>query len=143
MPGETADHTIAHRSAGTAIVARHDCGLVHRMRRLPDGGSAQCPRCGATLYQHRADSIERALMLTLTALILFVVAMSRHFVTPRNPRHEIIVGWDAPLDTYSFRYSTRPSRTPRSRRLSPWPHKRSSASCAPQPTAGSFMCRKR
>ena len=26
--------------------------------------------------------------------------MSRHFVTPRNPRHEVIVGWDAPLDTY-------------------------------------------
>ncbi len=26
--------------------------------------------------------------------------MSRHFITPRNPRHEVIVGWDAPLDTY-------------------------------------------
>ena len=26
--------------------------------------------------------------------------MSRHFVTPRNPRHEVIVGWDAPLGTY-------------------------------------------
>ena len=26
--------------------------------------------------------------------------MSRHFITPTNPRHEVIVGWDAPLDTY-------------------------------------------
>lgn len=26
--------------------------------------------------------------------------MSRHFVTPRNPHHEVIVGWDAPLGSY-------------------------------------------
>ncbi len=26
--------------------------------------------------------------------------MSRHFMTPKNPHHEIIVGWDAPLGTY-------------------------------------------
>ena len=26
--------------------------------------------------------------------------MSRHFIIPRNPGHEVIVGWDVPLDTY-------------------------------------------
>ncbi len=63
------------------ILACHECGLIHRMRPLPDGASARCRRCGATLYRERRDSLNRVLMLTLAALILFVLAHSFPFMT--------------------------------------------------------------
>ncbi|MGH6917786.1 MAG: paraquat-inducible protein A [Geminicoccaceae bacterium] len=62
-------------------MACHDCGLVHHVRPLRQGGAASCTRCGAVLYRHKPDSIDRALMLTLAALILFVVANSFPFLT--------------------------------------------------------------
>jgi paraquat-inducible protein A len=45
------------------------------------GGAARCPRCGATLYRERRDSIEHALLLTAAALILFVIANTFPFLT--------------------------------------------------------------
>jgi paraquat-inducible protein A len=63
------------------IFACHECGLIHRMRALPDGASARCRRCGATLYRERRDSLNRVLMLTLGALILFVLAHTFPFMT--------------------------------------------------------------
>jgi paraquat-inducible protein A len=62
-------------------MACHDCGLLHHLRALPDGGVAGCKRCGAVLYRSKPNSIDRALMLTLAALILFVVANSFPFLT--------------------------------------------------------------
>jgi paraquat-inducible protein A len=61
----------------------HDCGLLLTAPSLPDGGVAACPRCGATLYRHRRDSIERALGLVVAALILFVVTHGSPFLTFR------------------------------------------------------------
>jgi paraquat-inducible protein A len=67
--------------AGPEIMACHDCGLVHHLLPLPKGGAASCTRCGAVLYRRKVDSIDRALMLTLAALILFVIANSFPFLT--------------------------------------------------------------
>jgi paraquat-inducible protein A len=64
-----------------AIIACHECGLIHRMRALPDGASATCTRCGAVLYRERRDSIERVLLLTVAALVMFVLAHSFPFLT--------------------------------------------------------------
>jgi paraquat-inducible protein A len=69
--------------AGPEIMACHDCGLLHHLRALPNRGAANCTRCGAILYRRKADSIDRALTLTLAALILFVVANSFPFLTFR------------------------------------------------------------
>src|SRR5918996_5446973 len=63
------------------IIACHDCGLVHHLRPLPEGGAASCTRCGAVLYRRKANGIDRTLMLTLAALILFAVANSFPFLT--------------------------------------------------------------
>jgi paraquat-inducible protein A len=72
----------ATQSPATAqIMACHDCGLLHHLRALPRGGVAGCKRCGAVLFRSKPNSIERALMLTLAALILFVVANSFPFLT--------------------------------------------------------------
>ncbi|HEX5077585.1 MAG TPA: hypothetical protein VFV80_00440, partial [Geminicoccaceae bacterium] len=65
------------RSPGPAdIIACHDCGLLHQVAELPDGAAAACTRCGGVLRRRRSNSIERALTLTLAALILFVLANS-------------------------------------------------------------------
>jgi paraquat-inducible protein A len=72
----------ATQSPATAqLMACHDCGLLHHLRALPEGGAAGCTRCGAVLYRHKPNSIDRALMLTLAALILFVLANSFPFLT--------------------------------------------------------------
>jgi paraquat-inducible protein A len=47
------------------------------MQRLPElspGESARCPRCGMELRHPRKDSVSRTLALTLTAVVLYLVA---------------------------------------------------------------------
>jgi paraquat-inducible protein A len=63
------------------FLACHECDLLQRFKRPPSGGSARCPRCGATLYRHRPDSLNRTLALSLAGLILFVVANAFPFLT--------------------------------------------------------------
>jgi paraquat-inducible protein A len=69
------------KAAFAPVIACHECGTVHRMRRLPAGRAADCVQCGATLYRQHPDSINRTLMLTLAALILLFVAHAFPFMT--------------------------------------------------------------
>ncbi len=64
-----------------SVLECHDCGLLLRMRALPDGGRARCRRCGAVLYRHRSDSVGRPLALAIAALIAFVIANSFSFMS--------------------------------------------------------------
>jgi len=57
-----------------SLISCHDCDLIHRFGHVPEGSAARCSRCGAVLYQNKRDSLERTLALTVTGLILFVVA---------------------------------------------------------------------
>ncbi len=58
-----------------ALVACLECDLLHRRTPLARGGEALCTRCGALLYQRRRrDANERALALTIAAMLLFVLA---------------------------------------------------------------------
>lgn len=68
-------------SAGTPVIACPECGTVHPMRRLPGHGVAVCARCGATLYRFKPDPVRRTLVLTLAALIMFIVAHTFPFMT--------------------------------------------------------------
>ena len=56
------------------LIACHECDLLHRIDGLPEGGTSICSRCGAILVSHKRDSLDRSLALTLTGLILFVMA---------------------------------------------------------------------
>ena len=56
------------------LIACHECDLLHRIRRTPHGGAARCTGCGAVLYRDIPDSIGRTLMLTITGVILFIIA---------------------------------------------------------------------
>jgi paraquat-inducible protein A len=55
-------------------VACHECDLLQRVPELPPGGKAKCSRCGNTVAARPSASVDRALALTLTAAILFILA---------------------------------------------------------------------
>ena len=55
-------------------VACPDCDVLLQLPELPPGGKARCPRCSNILATQPIDSLDRALALTLTAAIVFIVA---------------------------------------------------------------------
>jgi len=55
-------------------VACHECDLLQRVPELPSGGKAKCPRCGNTVASRPTASLDRALALTVTAAIVFILA---------------------------------------------------------------------
>jgi len=55
-------------------IACPDCDLLQRVPVLPPGGKARCPRCGWTVASRSANPIDLPLALTITALILLIVA---------------------------------------------------------------------
>jgi paraquat-inducible protein A len=55
-------------------VACHECDLLQRVPELPSGGKAKCPRCGYTVASRPTASLDRALALTVTAAIVFILA---------------------------------------------------------------------
>jgi paraquat-inducible protein A len=57
-----------------SLIACHDCDLLYHKHPLQAGEKARCVRCGALLYQHKRDSLERTLTLALASLILFILA---------------------------------------------------------------------
>ncbi len=61
-------------TATHSLIACHDCDRLYRKRSLRDGERAICSRCGAVLYQRKRDTLDRTITLSLTTLILFVLA---------------------------------------------------------------------
>ena len=57
-----------------ALIACHECDLIHRVKPLPKKGVANCIRCGSVLYRHKSNTLERTLALSLAGLVLFLVA---------------------------------------------------------------------
>ncbi len=58
-----------------------DCGLFQHLPTLPANGEANCLRCDATLRRTRPNSFTRALALTVSALILYLVAIFAPFLS--------------------------------------------------------------
>src|SRR5262249_36512743 len=50
------------------------CDLLQRVPELAPGGKARCPHCGRTVAISLADPIGRPLALTVTALIVLIIA---------------------------------------------------------------------
>ena len=63
-----------------SFIACHACDLIHRIKPLPSKGAAHCIRCGAVLYRHKTNSLERTLAFALAGLILFILANSFPFL---------------------------------------------------------------
>jgi len=60
--------------AATHLTVCEHCDSVHQHLLLRDGETALCQRCGAELYHSRRLDLNRMLALTLTALIVFIIA---------------------------------------------------------------------
>ena len=59
----------------------HECGLLQRNPRLPEGAAARCGRCGSTLHRNLPDSLDRTLALTVAGIALFIIANSFPFLS--------------------------------------------------------------
>ncbi len=57
-----------------ALIACHECDLIHRVKPLSPKGIAVCARCGTVLYRHKPNSLERTLALSSAGLVLFALA---------------------------------------------------------------------
>ena len=68
----------------STLMACHECDLLTQIPPLPSRGSAYCGRCGSVLVQSKPNSIERSLALTLSSLVLFVVAISFPFLAMKT-----------------------------------------------------------
>jgi paraquat-inducible protein A len=78
----TAPLASAPRSDDRALLVRcHDCDLLQRIEPLPPEASADCPRCGATLFAYKPNGFERAFVLYLSALLLLLIANAFPFLT--------------------------------------------------------------
>lgn len=62
------------------LIACHECDLIHQRRPLNEGQTALCRRCGAILYSEKVDMVNRSLALNLSALVLFLIAVSLPFL---------------------------------------------------------------
>lgn len=75
---------INHSSEDTVpLIACHECDAVYRRETLPPRATASCRRCGAFLYRHSSNSLDRSLALHLTALILLIIANTFPFLSVR------------------------------------------------------------
>ena len=63
-----------------AFIACHECDVIHRIKTLPGKGAAHCIRCGAVLYKHKPNSLDRTLAFALAGMILFILANSFPFL---------------------------------------------------------------
>ncbi len=57
-----------------------DCGLLQRLPQLPERGEADCLRCDAVLRRSRPNSLDTCLAFTVTALVLYVIAVTAPFL---------------------------------------------------------------
>ena len=63
-----------------SIISCHECDVIHRIKALPGKGTAHCIRCGAVLYKHKPNSLDRTLAFAMAGLILFILANSFPFL---------------------------------------------------------------
>ena len=56
------------------LITCHECDKLYRYEAIPAGSKANCHYCGALLYRHIPNSLDRSLALYLSALILFIIA---------------------------------------------------------------------
>lgn len=66
------------------LIACHECDRVYREEPVPPGARALCRNCGALLYRHIPDSLNRTLALYVAALVLFALANSYPFLTMKS-----------------------------------------------------------
>ena len=57
-----------------SVIVCHACDLAHRAGEIAPASRVRCVRCHAELYRTTAAGIDTAIALSLTALVLFIIA---------------------------------------------------------------------
>lgn len=73
----------AHQSSDTDLIACVDCDLLLRLPPVRGRADVYCTRCGGLIYASYPQTINHTLAMTVTALILFILANSFPFLTMR------------------------------------------------------------
>ncbi len=60
----------------TPLIACDECDLLQRPIVLPAGGWALCRRCDGPLYQYSPGSLDRALALSLAAVVMLLIGIT-------------------------------------------------------------------
>ena len=66
-------------AAGSQIVC-HECDLLNDVPELPPGHKAYCPRCGFLLAANRPNSLSIIFSLSVTAVVLLILANAFPFL---------------------------------------------------------------
>jgi paraquat-inducible protein A len=75
------DRTMMGAAQERRIVECHDCGLRQDLGAVPPGMVAECRRCGGVLLSVPVNSLDRSFALTVTGLVLIVVANTLPFMS--------------------------------------------------------------
>ncbi len=65
----------------TDLVACHECDMLFHRDDIPVGAKANCTRCGAELYRHIDNSLDRSLALYLSTFVFMLIANLYPFIT--------------------------------------------------------------
>jgi len=63
-----------------SLIACSHCDLIHDLQLAPGRATVRCVRCDAMLLRTRVDTVDRTIAWTLSALILFLVAICFPFL---------------------------------------------------------------
>jgi paraquat-inducible protein A len=66
------------------MIACHECDMLYRLESVPEGSKAICSRCGALLYSHKKNSLDRTLSLIIAGLILFFLSNMFPLIEMKN-----------------------------------------------------------
>jgi paraquat-inducible protein A len=58
----------------SSVIVCHACDLAHRFEKIESAARVRCVRCRAEIYRTGAASIDTAIALAASALVLFIVA---------------------------------------------------------------------
>lgn len=75
------------------LINCHDCGLLQRVKHLPQDGAVKCCRCDATLRKRQriepGKSVEHTLALVIAAIVLFIIANVFPIISLQVEGHEM------------------------------------------------------
>jgi paraquat-inducible protein A len=73
--------TVAKKIDVAGLTACHACDLLIEKHHILPGSKAACPRCRTSIYEPKADTVNKTLAVVITGLILFVPAISLPILT--------------------------------------------------------------
>jgi paraquat-inducible protein A len=91
----------------SSVIVCHACDLAHRLDRIAAAARVRCVRCRAELYRTSTASIDTAIALAASALILFILANAYPLIALKvNGATRVATLTGAALGLYNQGYAT-------------------------------------